>query len=272
MKWSAAVFAVVLMAPAAAFPVSAAPQRIMSLKVCTDELLMDLVPPSRIASVTFLSRAPASLEIWPQAAAIPVNHNTAEEVLAIHPDLILTDEFTPPALRALLAKSGARMLEVPAADSFDDIRKVTRQVALAVGEQARGEALIARIDAGLRALAAHRPVRALTVAEWGGGGFVTGTGGLFNAQLEAAGAHNVERGSFGFYDVEALIAAHPDVLVYGDGTGAASLRNDQNFHPALMKLYGNRRIAYPALYGCGVPQSVNAALALQKGLNKMARP
>ena len=52
---------------------------------------------------------------------------------------------------------------------------------MAVGEQARGEALIARMDAGLRALAAHRPARALTVAEWGGGGFVPGTGGLFDA-------------------------------------------------------------------------------------------
>ena len=85
MKWSAAVFAVVLMAPAAAVPVSAAPQRIMSLKVCTDELLLDLVPPSRIASVTFLSREKASLELWPQAARIPVNHNTAEEMLATIP-------------------------------------------------------------------------------------------------------------------------------------------------------------------------------------------
>src|SRR3954470_5186635 len=121
---------------------AAPPQRIMSLKICTDELLLDLVPPSRIASVTFLSREPAALRMWPQGAAVPVNHGTAEEILAAHPDLILTDPFMAPSLRPLLAKSGAKILEVPPADDFQQIRAVTRMVAKAVGEQARGEALI----------------------------------------------------------------------------------------------------------------------------------
>ena len=35
---------------------------IMSLKICTDELLMDLAPPRRIASVTFLAREKAVAE------------------------------------------------------------------------------------------------------------------------------------------------------------------------------------------------------------------
>ena len=62
----------------------------MSLKICTDELLLDLVSPSRIASVTFLSREKASLKVWPQGARLPVNHGTAEEIPAARPDLILT--------------------------------------------------------------------------------------------------------------------------------------------------------------------------------------
>ena len=83
---------------------AAIPHRIMSLKICTDELLMDLAPPSRIASVTFLSRERAALKLWPQAAQIPVNHNSPEEVLATQPDLVLTDSFTSPQMRALLAQ------------------------------------------------------------------------------------------------------------------------------------------------------------------------
>ena len=50
------------------------PRRIMSLKLCTDALLMDLVPPERIASISYLSREQAALRLWPQAARIPVNH------------------------------------------------------------------------------------------------------------------------------------------------------------------------------------------------------
>jgi len=106
MKLSAVAAAVLLLSleQAAAAP----PQRIMSLKVCTDELLLDLVAPSRIASVTFLSREKAALKLWPQAARIPVNHNSPEEVLATRPDLILTDSFTSPAGRASQARKGCR--------------------------------------------------------------------------------------------------------------------------------------------------------------------
>ncbi|MBA2590524.1 MAG: ABC transporter substrate-binding protein [Alphaproteobacteria bacterium] len=244
----------------------------MSLKVCTDELLLDLVPASRIASVTFLSREAASLRAWPQGADVPVNHGTAEEILATHPDLILTDPFMAPSLRPLLAKSGARILEVPPAETFEQIRAVTRLVARAVGEEARGEALIARMDAELADVAAHRPKRALTVAGWGGGGYVPGTGGLFDAMLTAAGARNVVRGSFGYYDVEALMAANPDALVYGDTYGGTtSLRADQDLHPALLKRYAGRRISYASLYGCGVPESGRVTRSLQDALLKVQR-
>src|SRR4051812_23222395 len=148
MKRIAAAALLVFAGQAAAAP----PQRIMSLKVCTDELLLDLVPASRIASITFLSREKAALKIWPQGASIPVNHGTAEEILTTRPDLILTDPFMAPSLRPILAKSGARIVEVPPAETFEQIRTAVRQVAKAVEEEARGEALIARMDAGLRDL------------------------------------------------------------------------------------------------------------------------
>lgn len=249
------------------------PQRIMSLKVCTDELLLDLVPASRIASVTFLSREKASLRQWPQAARIAVNHGSAEEILSTKPDLILTDSFTAPGLRPLLAKSGAKIVEIPPAETFDQIRAVTRAVAAAVGEAARGEQLIAAMDAELRQVAAHRPEKPVTVAEWGGGGYVPGTGGLFDAMLTAAGARNVERGSFGYYDVETLIAKNPDMLVTGDTYGGtASLRDDQNLHPALLQRYAGRRVSYAALYGCGVPEAAHVTRQLQAAIAAVVKP
>lgn len=264
MKWVVAAALVLTIGPAAATP----PQRIMSLKVCTDELLLDLVPPSRIASVTFLSREPASLRMWPVGAAVPVNHNTAEEILATKPDLILTDPFTPPALKPLLARTGAKIVEVPPAETFEQIRAVTRQVAKAVGAQARGEELIARMDADLRDIVDHRPQKPVTVMAWGEGGFVPGTGGLFNAMLTEIGARNAEQGAFGgFYDLESLIVKNPDALIYGDTyRGMASLRDEQDLHPALLKRYAGRRVSYASLYGCGTPRSATIARQLQKAL------
>ena len=245
----------------------------MSLKICTDELLLDLVPASRIASVSFLSREPAALRVWPQGAKVPVNHGTAEEILAAHPDLILTDPFMAPSLRPLLAKSGAKILEVPPAENFEQIRAVTRLVAKAVDEEARGEVLIAQMDADLADVVAHRPKKALTVAGWGGGGQVPGKGGLFDTMLTVAGARNVVRGTFAYYDVESLIVANPDALVYGDTyRGTTSLRADQDLHPALLKRYAGRRISYASLYGCGVPESGRVAKSLQDALLKVRPP
>ena len=67
------------------------PQRIVSMNLCTDELLMRLVDPSRIASVTYLSQqsvnAPLGLDSI--ASKLKINHGLAEEILMQKPDLVL---------------------------------------------------------------------------------------------------------------------------------------------------------------------------------------
>lgn len=249
------------------------PQKIMSLKICTDELLLDLVAPERIASVTFMSQEPAALRHWPQGAKVNANYGSAEEILATKPDLILTDPYMAPSLRRLLAKTGAKIIEVPPAEDFDQIRATTRMVAKALGEEARGEQLIAQMDADLAAVAANRPAKPIRVAEWGNGGYVPGAGGLLGTMLKAAGAVSIENGAMAYYDVEALIAAKPDLLVYGDTyRGMATLRSDQDNHPALMKRYASRRISYASLYGCGVPRTARITRQLQADMLKAVKP
>ncbi|HUO02991.1 MAG TPA: ABC transporter substrate-binding protein [Rhizomicrobium sp.] len=250
------------------------PQRIMSLTVCTDDLLMDLAPPSRIASISYLSREKAALRLWPEAAHLPVNHNSAEEILAERPDLVLTLTYASTDMEPLLEKSGTRMLEVPEPQNFDQIRSVTRMVGDAIGARARAEQLIARMDATLRALATGKPRQTIRVVGWGGGGFVPGGDTLFNAVLDAAGGRNIAAHD-SYYDVESLIAARPDVLAFADDyIDTPSLRRDQNDHPLLMRLFANRRIVYPAAYfGCGTPESAGAALKLrQQLLQAMTKP
>ena len=258
----------------AAPPIPKPPQRIMSLTVCTDELLMDLAPPSRIASISYLSREKAAMKLWPEAARLPVNHNSAEEVLAEKPDLVLTLTYASTDMRPLLEKSGIRFLEIPQADSFAQIRAVTRTVGDAIGARARAEQLIARMDATLQAMTTGKPKQPIRVVGWGGGGFVPGGDTLFNAVLDAAGGRNIAAHD-SYYDVESLIAARPDVLAFAnDYIDTPSLRRDQNDHPLLMKLFANRRIVYPAAYfGCGTPESAGAAWTLRgQLLHAMAKP
>jgi iron complex transport system substrate-binding protein len=158
---------------------------------------------------------------------------------------------------------------VPLAQDFAQIRAVTRLVAEAVGAEARGEALIATMDADLARAAAHRPAKPIRVAEWGNGGYVPGGGGLFGALLRVAGATSIAGGD-GYYDVEALVAEKPEALLYSDTyRGLASLRDDQDRHPALSGRLPH--IYYSSFYGCGVPQLAGAALKLETDLRQAVR-
>lgn len=245
---------------------AAPPVRVMSLNICTDQLLLALAPERRIASITFMAREQVPLRHWPQAARIRVNYGSAEEILAASPDLVLAGPFLPPLTRKVLASRGVPVVEVPLAENFDQIRAVTRQVAAALHAEARGEVLVAHMNEDLRTAAKLKPVKPIRVAQWGNGGYVPGNNGLFGAMLGAIGAVSIADGA-SFYDVEALIAGQPEALIYTDTyAGMATLRADQDDHPALKRKLP--RLSYSSFYECGVPQLAAAALKLQTDLRK----
>jgi iron complex transport system substrate-binding protein len=252
------------------------PQHVMSLSMCTDDLLLELLPPQRIASVTYYARDPTISYQWPQAAKVPINWGTVEEVLAEKPDLVLAGTYTTPAARALLRKLHWPLLEVAPASDFDAIRTATRQVAQALGREAAGEALIEKMDATLRELAASRPQQLIRVAAWGEGGSIPGKGTMFDTILTAAGGVNVASslsGEYTSFDVEQLLAAQPDILAYASNiSDTPGLNTDLAQHPLIRKLYSSRRVTYPsALYNCGVVESADAAVALRASLLKAMR-
>ena len=57
------------------------PQRIVSLNLCADELLLRLVDRERIASITWFSRQPGFSTVTAQAVTVPVNRALAEEIV-----------------------------------------------------------------------------------------------------------------------------------------------------------------------------------------------
>jgi iron complex transport system substrate-binding protein len=264
--------ALALLLPVGRARADSGPQHVMSLSMCTDDLLLELLPPERIASVTYYSRDPSNSYQWPQAARVPVNWGTIEEVLAEKPDLVLAGTYTTPAARALLKKLHWPLLEVPPAADFGEIRAVTRQVAHALLRDAVGESLIAKMDATLQELAASRPRQIVRVAAWGEGGSISGKGTLFDAILTAAGGVNIATslngGAYSSFEVEQLIAARPDLLAYSsDITATPGLNTEMAQHPLIRRLYYGRIVTYPgALYSCGVVESADAAAALRSSL------
>ncbi len=258
--------------PKMAIPATAAtkPMRIMSLSLCTDLLLLQLVPRSRIASVTYVAHGGAQA-LFPGAdKGVAVNHGAAEDIIAEKPDLILASDYAAPATLRLAARAlRTPVVQVQNANSFAEIRQTIRQVGAAVGEPERAEGLIRRMDATLAEIGKTPLRKPLRVVAWGGGDSVPGKGTLANTVIEAAGGVNIAATPDGYYstfDVEQLLLADPDALVYARPPfSEPSLRGDEGQHRIVRTLYGGRRIAYnEAASTCGLPQSATSALSLHR--------
>ena len=94
-------------------------------------------------------------------------------------------------MRRAAREAGASLIEFQPIESFEQIRQATRRMGQAVGEPARAEALVRRMDATLAALKATAPATPVRVVAWGAGGSVPGKGTLTNQIIEAAGAINI---------------------------------------------------------------------------------
>ncbi len=267
-------FCAIAVAALSALPAAAAaprPVRILSMNMCTDLLLLQLVPRDRVAAVTYLAHDGAEA-LFPGAdAGIAINHGTPEDIINLKPDLIVAGDFSTALTRSLARRVGARLVEVKSATTFDDIRANLRQLGAAVGEPARAEALLHRMDATLADLAATAPRRPTRVVVWSGGTTVPGKDTLTNAIVTAAGARNIAAvpgpadSSFG---VEELLAARPDALLYGAAMpGVRSLTTDEGHHRVVRRLYAGRRIAFNGIvHACGLPQSADGARDLRRAL------
>lgn len=260
----------------AAPPTVAKPLRVMGLNQCADQLVLALLPPERIVSVTWLSRDPGGSLMAREAARVGVNHGFVEEVLRQKPDLVVAGSFSTPALRAQLKRLGFPLVEVAPAESIADVRKVTRQVAAAVGEVRRGETLIADMDRKFADLARDRGPR-LRVVAWDRTGFSAGEGTLYDAILRAAGAENVAREpmslSYRKPDIEVLLKTAPDFLVQGSVDAKITGLGDDVIRHRLVRRYwgGPRTLTIPqSYYVCGTPMVADAAILLRRQLRRAA--
>lgn len=246
----------------------AKPRRIVSMNLCTDELLMRLVDPSRIASITYLSHQPvnAPLGLDHIAATLPVNYGLAEEVIRLRPDLVLAGQFTARPASSLLSRLGYRVEMFAPENSFADMRANIRRLGALVGEEARAEAVIADFDARLGALQARIPRgEAPVFADIGVNNYVAGRGTLYTEVINAAGYRTLGQalGFEGFRNVplETLLTVRPALVSTATPwTSPPSLSTLALAHPALRALgAGAGHVVIPERFTtCGAPSVLGA--------------
>ena len=228
---------------------------IVSLNLCTDQLLV-LLAPGRVLALEPLARDPAISFVAEEAARLPTVRADAEAVLRLHPGLVLAGHYGAQTTVALLRARGVRVLQLDEPQDFAQIAAQVLQLAAVLGAGERGQAMVAGM---WDRLAAIRPASGSAVM-WQAGGWTAGPGSLSDAVLRAAGL--TDAGTGGRIGVEALLAHPPGLLVSEQAPRFPSMATDLARHPALR---GIARREVPAnLLICGGPFTADAAAMLAR--------
>jgi iron complex transport system substrate-binding protein len=196
---------------ALAAPALAAPARVASLNLCTDELLLELAAPRQIASVTYLAQQPAETMLWRQARHYRSNDGSLISVAALRPDLVVTMGGGGRDRLRIAERLGIRTLDLPFAQNLGDVGENVRRLALALGRERAGAALLRR----LAGLIGNAP-RGRRDAIWlGGGGRTVSASGLEAQWMALAGLR--QRAMPGDrVSLETLLVRPPAVLLRSD--------------------------------------------------------
>jgi iron complex transport system substrate-binding protein len=222
-----------------AVPAEAAPRRVASLNLCTDELVLMLAAPAQIVSVTHLAQAQAETPLWRRARRYRRNDGSLISVVPMRPDLVVTMGGGARDRLRIAERLGIRTLDLPFAQSLADVETSIGRVAAALGRRQAGAALLRRIAA----LKASRPAGGADTIWIGGGGRTVSADGLEAQWMALAGMRQRSmRGDR--VSLETLLVRPPAVLLRSDYRQGQYSRGQRWLaHPAARRPLGARVIA-----------------------------
>lgn len=248
-----------------------APRRVVSLNSCLDAMLFHLADRGQIAALSHYAREEHSSTIAPQAKTLPFTWESAEEVIALRPDLVLASQHSALATRNALKRLDVPVQRFKVPKSIDESRAQVRRLARLIGHADRGEILVARMEAAITAATPAPGARRLSALIYQPNGFAAGPGTLVDEMMEHTGFDNVARRfglrTWGNVPLERLLADPPQVLLVGEpAPGARSWADRIMTHPALKSVaHRMRQVRLPEkLLYCGGPVLIETAAAMAR--------
>ena len=198
------------------------PKRIVTLSMSTDETMLGLVEPQRMAAVNTLLDDPVSSNVTGLVKEIPqrIGNPTAEEIMALQPDLVVVPDWGDLTMVPSLREVGLKVIVCKGASNLAEIRETIELLAAAAGVPERGQKLRAMMDAKLAEIqekVAKIPQterkRVVLISLMSGYG---GLGSSFDEACHYAGVIN-GRAELGIRDFqvmtkEQLVQIDPDIL------------------------------------------------------------
>ena len=224
----------------------ASPQRIVSIGLCTDQLLLLLADREQIASLSNWALDERMSYMRDAVGDIPINHASIEEIILLEPDLVIASEFVGRDTMQYLQRLGYPVAQLPVPTSVAETYDLIRQMGRHIGNSGRAESMVDSMRQQLmeiRSRYANRPPK--TLVTYGPNGYTIGANTLENDIFLQAGYRNLaaEMGIEGFQSIslERLIAADPDVLqVDRDLSRQNALATSRLTHPVITKIMRHR--------------------------------
>ncbi len=199
-----------------------APSRVVASSVFSAEVLLELLPPQRLAGVHFLAADARYSRVTDKAASTRLLGSSPEQLVAARPDLVVIDEFTLADTAILLRSFGIPVVRTRPVASFDDVAANIRLLGFATGADEEAEALCERMFARREAIReAGKSLGAWRVMNCNGALDTYGARSLLDDAVRIAGASHLpaDHGVGGYckLDVETVLGWRPDALLVSVG-------------------------------------------------------
>ncbi len=240
---------------------------IVSTNPCVDSVLVRILPPAKIAAISHYSQDPSATSI-PIAVARRFRGiaGTAEEVIALHPDLVIASTYTPPATQAAYARAGLKTLLVGIPDSIAESQAQVTQIAEAAGAPMGGVRINAEIDRAV-ARRSRKDGASPSALLYISGDLATGGSTLLNDMMTRVGFRNAAA-SYGLthtgtLSAETIVTQPPAVVI-------ASERASRGTALRHRLLPNTPQAVFPrVLINCGgptIPPALERLAAIRSGL------
>lgn len=189
--------------------------RVVSLNPCLDAILLHVADPEQVMAISHYSHDPNATSVALETSRqFPAVMNTAEEVIALNPDIVLAGQHTALATRNALSRLNIGMLLSAVPQNIEESKNQILEIAKAVEQLKRGERLVQQITALYETPYIGTPIPALLRDS---SGLVPGKNTLIDSILTHTGFENIGAtygvNWWGIVPLEILMAQPPFVLL-----------------------------------------------------------
>ena len=195
---------------------------IVSLTLSGDEMLLGLVPENRIAGLSGkINQDKEISNIVDKAKKFPKIEGNEEVLISLEPDLIIAADWFSKKIDDIGAMTGAKVYIYKTPNSYEEQKKLIRDLANLVEEKENGEKIIKNMDNRLKALrdkiAKNYKGAKPRILLYTSFGTTSGKNTTFNDMVKLINGINVvaEAGIDRFKDIskERVIELNPDIII-----------------------------------------------------------